>query len=58
MAGMTSLTPVPLHLGALHPYELVLMLVIGFGPFVVLAVVVSVLRRREIAREESRDLAR
>lgn len=58
MAGMTSLTPVPLHLGALHPYELLLVLVIGFGPFVVLAVVVSVLRRREIAREESRDLAR
>ena len=58
MAGMTSLTHLPLHLGALHPYELVLMLVIGFGPFVVLGVVVSVLRRREIAREESRDLAR
>jgi hypothetical protein len=58
MTGMTSLTPVPLHLGALHPYELVLVLAIGLGPFVVLAVVVSVLRRREIAREQSRDLAR
>ena len=58
MAGMTSLTPVPLHLGALHPYELLLVLVIGLGPFVVLAVVVFVLRRREIAREEFGDLAR
>jgi hypothetical protein len=58
MAGMTSLTPAPLHLGALHPYELLLVLVIGLGPFVVLAVVVFVLRRREITREESGDLVR
>lgn len=56
MAAMTSLTPVPLHLGALHPYELLLVLVIAFGPFVVLAVVVFVLRRRDL-REESRDSA-
>ena len=56
MAVMTSLTPVPLHLGALHPYELLLVLVIAFGPFVVLAVVVFVLRRRDL-REESRDSA-
>lgn len=54
---MTSLTPVPLHLGALHPYEFMLVLVVGFGPFVVLAVVVFVLRRRDIAREDSRDSA-
>jgi hypothetical protein len=58
MVGMTSLTPVPLHLGALHPFELLLVLVIGLGPFVVLAVVVFVLRRRDAAREETRDLAR
>ena len=57
MAGMTSLTPVPLHLGALHAYELWLVLLIGFGPFVVLAIVVFVLRRRDIAREASRDPA-
>ena len=56
MAVMTSLTPVPLHLGALHPYELLLVLVIAFGPFVVLAVVVFLLRRRDL-REESRDPA-
>jgi hypothetical protein len=57
MAVMTYLTPVPLHLGALHSYELLLVLVIAFGPFVVLAGVVSVLRRRDIAREKSRDAA-
>jgi hypothetical protein len=54
MAVMTYLSPVPLHLGALHSYELLLVLLVGFGPFVVLAVVVLVLRRRDIAREESR----
>jgi len=54
---MTCLTALPLHLGALHPYELLLVLGIAFGPFVVLAGVVFVLRRRDIAREESRDLA-
>jgi hypothetical protein len=61
MAAMSYLTPVPLHFGALHPYELLLVLVIGFGPFVVLAVVVFVLRsregRRDVARGESRDAA-
>jgi len=57
MAVMTCLTALPLHLGALHPYELLLVLGIAFGPFVVLAGVVFVLRRRDIAREESRDLA-
>lgn len=58
MTVMTSLTPVPLHLGALHPYELVLVLVIGLGPFVVLAVVVFLLRRREVARETNRESRR
>lgn len=43
---------VPLHLGALHPYETVLLMLLAFGPFVVLAVVVAVLRRRDIAQEE------
>jgi hypothetical protein len=57
MAVMTYLSPVPLHLGALHPYELLLVLVIAFGPFVVLGVVVFVLRRRDLAREQSRDVA-
>ncbi len=30
----------PLHFGALHPFEQALTLLLAFGPFVVLAVVV------------------
>ena len=41
-------TPVlPLHLGSLHPYELALVYGLAFGPFLVLAVVVVVRRRRD-----------
>jgi hypothetical protein len=44
---------VPLHLGALHAYETVLLGVVAFGPFVVLAIVVHVLRKRDLAAEEA-----
>jgi hypothetical protein len=37
----------PLHLGGLHPYEQLLVYLLAFGPFVVLAVVVYVVRRRD-----------
>ena len=37
----------PLHLGALHPAETVLTLVLAFGPFVALGVVIVVRRRQE-----------
>ena len=40
----------PLHLGAVHPVEQALTLVLAFGPFVVLGVVV-LLRRRADDRE-------
>jgi hypothetical protein len=40
----------PLHMGLLHPYELVLTLLLAFGPFVALAIVVRV-RRRQDQRE-------
>ena len=40
----------PLHMGALHPYELALTLLLAFGPFVVLGAVI-VLRRREDRRD-------
>ena len=43
---------VPLHLGALHPFEQLLVALVAFGPFVVLFVVVYVVRRRDIADEE------
>ncbi len=47
-----------LHLGTLHSSERALVLLVAFGPFVVLVVVVVVLRRRDVAaqrREEHRD---
>lgn len=47
----------PLHLGSLHPYEQALTLLLAFGPFVLLAVVV-VLRRRQDARRDSQPDSR
>ncbi len=41
------------HLGSLHAYEQILVLLLAFGPFVVLGIVVYVLRRREAADKES-----
>ena len=38
-----------LHLGALHAYEQVLVFVLAFGPFVVLAIVVYVVGKRDVA---------
>ena len=38
---------VVMHLGALHPYEKVLTVVLAFGPFVVLGAVIAVRRRHE-----------
>jgi len=40
------------HLGALHPVEQALTLVVAFGPFVVLGVVIAVRRRREAAEPD------
>jgi hypothetical protein len=41
------------HLGTLHTYEKLLVLLVAFGPFVVLSVVVHVVRKRDIAAEEA-----
>ena len=38
---------VALHLGALHPAEKVLTLVLAFGPFLVLGAVIAFRRRNE-----------
>jgi hypothetical protein len=46
---MTPPVP-PLHMGALHPIEQVLVLLLAFGPFVALGVVIAV-RRRQDRRE-------
>lgn len=43
----------PLHLGSLHPVEQALTLLLAFGPFAVLAVVIVLRRRAE--RDEAAD---
>ena len=45
---MTAVPPLPLHLGSLHGYELVLLAILAFGPFVVLALVGVVNRSRGV----------
>ena len=45
---------VALHLGALHAYEKVLTLLLAFGPFVALGIVVAVRRRQDLAEESAR----
>jgi hypothetical protein len=44
---------VPMHMGALHPVEQALVLLVAFGPFVVLAVVVAIRRRSEHDDDDS-----
>ncbi len=39
-------------MGALHPVEQLLILLLAFGPFLVLGVVVYVVRRRDIEEED------
>lgn len=43
----------PLHLGALHPVETVLTLILAFGPFIALGVVIVVRRRQDRAEPDS-----
>ena len=38
---------IAMHMGALHPFEKILTLLLAFGPFVVLGSVVAVRRRHE-----------
>ena len=47
---------VPLHLGSLHPIEQALTLVLAFGPFVVLGIVIAVRRRHDRAAEQEQEL--
>jgi cytochrome c-type biogenesis protein CcmH/NrfF len=44
----------PWHLGTLHPFEQVLTIVLAFGPFILLGVVI-VIQRRKDAREETEE---
>ena len=43
----------PWHMGALHPFEQVLVLVLAFGPFVVLGFVVWLRRRADAAGDRA-----
>ena len=43
---------VAMHLGALHPYEKVLTLVLAFGPFLVLGAVIFLRRHHDDAAED------
>jgi hypothetical protein len=48
---------VALHLGALHGYEKLAVLLVAFGPFVVLWFVVRYAQRRAAAEDEHEDLS-
>ncbi|WP_426241501.1 hypothetical protein [Nocardioides sp. LHG3406-4] len=43
-----------MHLGALHPFEQLLTLLLAFGPFVVLGVVVWLRRRHDRVADQER----
>ncbi len=47
-----SMLPIAWHLGALHGYEKLLVLLIAFGPFVVLSLVVRHANRRNAREDE------
>ncbi len=49
---------IPLHMGALHPAEQVATIVLAFGPFVVLGIVIAVRRKAELAEERAEEEAR
>ncbi|MEP9363960.1 hypothetical protein ABLE68_13410 [Nocardioides sp. CN2-186] len=44
-----------LHMGAMHPYEKALTLVLAFAPFVVLAGVIVVRRRQDELEDDRAD---
>jgi hypothetical protein len=53
LVALAALLPqlVALHLGALHPVERALTLVLAFGPFVLLGIVIAIRRRQDAAAE-------
>lgn len=46
------------HLGDLHAWEQALVVLLAFGPFILLGIVVVVVRRRDIAEEDAEHQAR
>ena len=49
--ALAALVAVAEHLGTLHAHERLLVLLVAFGPFVVLALVVRAGRRRALAED-------
>jgi hypothetical protein len=47
-----------LHMGALHPVEKVLTLILAFGPFLVLGAVIAVRRRHEALEDAAEEAQR
>ena len=45
----------PMHMGALNPYEQVLTLILAFGPFLLLAAVIVHRRRQDAAEDQLED---
>ena len=43
---------VPEHMGGLHAYEQALVLLLAFGPLLVLGIVIRFVRRRDLAEEQ------
>lgn len=52
VAAVLTLVTAAWHLGPAHGFERFLVAVVAFGPFVVLAVVAVVLRRRDAQKQE------
>lgn len=48
----------PLHFGDLHPFEQIIVILLAFGPFILLGIVVFIIRRRDIAEEERQQADR
>lgn len=46
---------IPVHLGALHPHEQVLTIVLAVGPFVLLGIVIAHRRRVEAREDQQAD---
>ena len=44
---------VPFHLGSLHPFEQALVVLLAFGPFVVLGLLIAVRRRQDAEGDTS-----
>ena len=47
---------IAMHMGALHPFEKTLTLLLAFGPFVVLGSVVAVRRRHEADDDQVQEV--